>query len=89
VALPCRDSRNPGGAACVVSRRRPCPGTSAASPTLGRPKPRPSPPKPRRQNKFDLDKVPGPWKKANPLLGNCLSLLSPDFHRQFLAWNDE
>jgi hypothetical protein len=33
--------------------------------------------------------VPGPWKKAYPVIGNCLSLLKPDFHRQFLAWNDE
>lgn len=33
--------------------------------------------------------MPGPWKKALPVIGNCMSLLTPDFHRQFLAWNDE
>ncbi|KAI8464093.1 MAG: cytochrome P450 [Monoraphidium minutum] len=42
-----------------------------------------------RQSQLDLDKVPGPWKKALPVIGNALSLLKPDFHRQFLAWNDE
>jgi len=58
--------------------------------------PTPSPPccttppsLPPRANKYDLHKVPGPWKKAYPVIGNCLSLLKPDFHRQFLAWNDE
>jgi hypothetical protein len=34
-----------------------------------------------RANKYDLDKVPGPWKKAYPVIGNCLSLVKPDFHR--------
>ncbi|KIZ01997.1 putative cytochrome P450 [Monoraphidium neglectum] len=42
-----------------------------------------------KATKHDLDKVPGPWKKAWPLVGNAPSLLKPDFHRQFLAWNDE
>ncbi|GBF91428.1 cytochrome P450 [Raphidocelis subcapitata] len=43
----------------------------------------------RSANKYDLDKVPGPWREGYPVVGNCLSLLSPDFHRQFLRWNDE
>jgi hypothetical protein len=42
-----------------------------------------------RGNKYDLDKVPGPWKKALPLVGNVLDCLRPDFHRVLLKWADE
>uniref|UniRef100_A0A383W6E6 Cytochrome P450 n=1 Tax=Tetradesmus obliquus TaxID=3088 RepID=A0A383W6E6_TETOB len=43
----------------------------------------------RRGNKYDLDKVPGPWRKALPLVGNVLDCLRPDFHRVLLKWADE
>jgi hypothetical protein len=42
-----------------------------------------------RGNKYDLDKVPGPWRKALPLVGNVLDCLRPDFHRVLLKWADE
>jgi hypothetical protein len=42
-----------------------------------------------RGNKYDLDKVPGPWTKALPLVGNVLDCLRPDFHRVLLKWADE
>lgn len=35
----------------------------------------------RSRPMYDLDKIPGPWKEAVPLLGNILMLLRPDFHR--------
>ena len=45
---------------------------------------------PRRRHKSqDMDHLPGPWKQALPLLGNVLSLLRLDVHRQLLAWADE
>ncbi|KAF6266201.1 cytochrome P450 [Scenedesmus sp. NREL 46B-D3] len=43
----------------------------------------------KRGNQYDLDKVPGPWRKALPLVGNVLSCLRPDFHRVLLKWADE
>ncbi|KXZ56708.1 hypothetical protein GPECTOR_1g638 [Gonium pectorale] len=39
--------------------------------------------------KYDLDKIPGPWREALPLLGNVLPLLRPDFHRVVLQWADQ
>jgi hypothetical protein len=35
-----------------------------------------------RKPKYDLDKMDGAWKKATPLLGNVLELLTPNFHRK-------
>lgn len=35
-----------------------------------------------RKPKYDLDKMNGAWKKATPLLGNVLELLTPNFHRK-------
>jgi hypothetical protein len=34
-----------------------------------------------RKPKFDLNKIPGPWKHAYPVVGNILECLRPDFHR--------
>ncbi|KAF8057861.1 CYP97C1 [Scenedesmus sp. PABB004] len=42
----------------------------------------------RRTPTYDLDKIPGPWKKALPLVGNVLDCLRPDFHRVLLEWAD-
>jgi len=38
---------------------------------------------------YDLDKIPGPWTKALPLVGNMLDCLRPDFHRVLLEWADQ
>lgn len=35
-----------------------------------------------RKPKYDLDKMDGAWKKATPVLGNVLELLTPNFHRK-------
>lgn len=35
-----------------------------------------------RKPTYDLDKMDGAWKKATPLLGNVLELLTPNFHRK-------
>ncbi|GLC46900.1 hypothetical protein PLESTB_001281900 [Pleodorina starrii] len=37
----------------------------------------------------DLDRIPGPWTRAVPLLGNIPQLLRPDFHRVLLRWADQ
>lgn len=42
-----------------------------------------------RKPKYDLDKMDGAWKKATPVLGNVLELLTPNFHRKFLQWSDK
>jgi len=42
-----------------------------------------------RDSKFDMDKVPGPWRTAVPVLGNILDLLTPNHHRQILAWTNQ
>jgi hypothetical protein len=42
-----------------------------------------------RKPRYDLDKIPGAWKKSVPLLGNVLELLTPNFHRKFLQWSDK
>ncbi|GMH38538.1 hypothetical protein BSKO_06422 [Bryopsis sp. KO-2023] len=38
---------------------------------------------PRR---YDLDRIPGPWKHGMPVLGNVLEILTPSFHRVMLKW---
>lgn len=35
-----------------------------------------------RKPKYDLDTMEGAWKRATPLLGNVLELLTPNFHRK-------
>jgi hypothetical protein len=42
-----------------------------------------------RKPKFDLDKIPGPWTHAKPILGNILECLRPDFHRKLLEWSNQ
>jgi len=37
----------------------------------------------------DLDRIPGPWKRAVPILGNVPECLRPDFHRVCLQWCDD
>jgi cytochrome P450 len=37
----------------------------------------------------DLDKIPGPWRRAVPVLGNVPECLRPDFHRVCLGWCDQ
>ena len=44
---------------------------------------------PDRKNTYDLDKLPGPWKRAYPVVGNLLDCLTPDFHRKLLDWSDQ
>eukprot|EP00878_Enallax_costatus_P001345 GHUV01001492.1.p1 GENE.GHUV01001492.1~~GHUV01001492.1.p1 ORF type:complete len:559 (+),score=128.36 GHUV01001492.1:1110-2786(+) len=41
-----------------------------------------------RKPKFDLDKIPGPWRNAKPVVGNILECLRPDFHRKLLDWSN-
>lgn len=41
-----------------------------------------------RKPKFDLDKIPGPWRSAKPVVGNILECLRPDFHRKVLEWSN-
>lgn len=36
-----------------------------------------------------MDKIPGPWKKALPVVGNVLECLRPDFHKVLLKWADD
>ncbi len=36
-----------------------------------------------------MDKMPGPWREALPVVGNVLSLLRPDFHRKVLEYTDQ
>jgi hypothetical protein len=36
-----------------------------------------------------MDKIPGPWKKAYPVVGNILECLRPDFHKVLLNWADD
>lgn len=36
-----------------------------------------------------MDKIPGPWKKGLPLIGNVLDVLHPGFHRTVVKWADE
>lgn len=42
-----------------------------------------------RKPKFDLDRIPGPWREAQPIVGNILACLRPDFHRVLLRWSDQ
>jgi len=42
-----------------------------------------------RESRLDMDKVPGPWRKAWPVVGNLLDLITPDHHRQLLSWTNE
>lgn len=42
-----------------------------------------------RKPSYDLDRMPGAWKSALPVLGNVLELLKPNFHRVFLQWSDK
>lgn len=37
----------------------------------------------------DLDAMPGPWRRAVPVLGNVPECLRPDFHRVCLQWCDD
>jgi cytochrome P450 len=43
----------------------------------------------QRRPTYDLDKMPGPWRKALPVVGNILDCLRPDFHRVILNWANE
>jgi hypothetical protein len=36
-----------------------------------------------------MEKIPGPWKKAWPVVGNLLECLRPDFHKVLLKWADD
>jgi len=42
----------------------------------------------RRQQQYDLDKIPGPWRQSLPVVGNVLECLRPDFHHVILGWAD-
>ncbi|GBF93726.1 cytochrome P450 [Raphidocelis subcapitata] len=42
-----------------------------------------------RRPSHDLDKIPGPWRSALPVVGNVLECLRPDFHRVLLKWADD
>jgi cytochrome P450 len=42
-----------------------------------------------RRATHDLDAIPGPWKRALPIIGNIHELLRPDFHKVLLNWADE
>ncbi len=44
---------------------------------------------PSRRTSYDLDRIPGPWTHAVPVLGNLLQVLRPDFHRVCLRWADK
>jgi hypothetical protein len=68
-------------------------GRQAAAPAR-RPRGSPPPPPPAGRRRaaaprHDLDRIPGPWRRAWPLLGNILEVLSPDFHRTTLQWADQ
>lgn len=39
--------------------------------------------------KYDLDKIPGPWRHAKPVVGNILECLRADFHRKLLEWTNQ
>lgn len=41
-----------------------------------------------RRQRYDLDKIPGPWKQSLPVVGNVLECLRPDFHHVILDWAD-
>lgn len=41
-----------------------------------------------REETYDLDKIPGPWKNGWPLLGNLRELLTYDYHRTLLDYAD-
>eukprot|EP00882_Tetradesmus_deserticola_P027293 GHRQ01030182.1.p1 GENE.GHRQ01030182.1~~GHRQ01030182.1.p1 ORF type:complete len:292 (+),score=107.12 GHRQ01030182.1:158-1033(+) len=43
----------------------------------------------KRRPSFDLDKIPGPWTRAYPVVGNILECLRPDFHRKLLDWSNQ
>jgi cytochrome P450 len=43
----------------------------------------------RKKARYDMDKMPGPWKNGLPWLGNLFDLVTPDFHRVFLGWSDK
>jgi hypothetical protein len=73
-------------------------GTSAAATSSAGPAPRqatrPSPSVTLRRRRaamprYDLDRIPGPWRRAWPVLGNIPDLISPDFHRKTLQWADQ
>lgn len=40
-------------------------------------------------SKYDLDRIPGPWKHGMPLFGNIVELVVPAFHRVLLSWTNE
>jgi cytochrome P450 len=42
-----------------------------------------------RRASGDLDKIPGPWRQALPIVGNVLPCLRPDFHRVITDWADQ
>lgn len=41
------------------------------------------------RSNYDLDRIPGPWRSALPVVGNVLSCLKPDFHHMLADWADE
>ncbi|GBF95033.1 cytochrome P450 [Raphidocelis subcapitata] len=42
-----------------------------------------------RHSSGDLDRMPGPWRSALPIVGNVLDCLRPDFHRVIADWADQ
>ncbi|KAI8477013.1 MAG: cytochrome P450 [Monoraphidium minutum] len=42
-----------------------------------------------RRAAHDMDAIPGPWRKALPVVGNLLDCLRPDFHKVLLKWADD
>jgi hypothetical protein len=44
---------------------------------------------PLHRSNHDLDRIPGPWRQALPVVGNVLGCLRPDFHRVLSDWSDE
>lgn len=39
-----------------------------------------------REHKYDMDKIPGPWRNGWPLLGNLGELLTYDHHLKLLEY---
>lgn len=67
----------------VAQRAFACRAQPPVAPLTPWPAPAPRPPN------HDMDAIPGPWKKALPVLGNLLEVLRPDFHKVLLRWADE
>jgi cytochrome P450 len=65
---------------CRLRQQNPSPPPAVSAPAYA---------DPCRKPTYDLDRIPGPWRYAKPVVGNILECIRPDFHRTLLGWSDQ